>query len=382
MSYTGNRLIGADEGFVHQIVETLSTVSESDISWTEKVWASVFAPDGALQIDVGLGKYPNRNVFDGFAGVSRGVEQWTVRASRELSADVEGTLVGPVRYEVLQPLKTVRFSLEPNDIVPVSFEITLTGVLAPIFEDRDRRWDNTGMRIVTDVLRYHQPVQVVGWVKVDGRRRDLEGGWVGFRDHSWGIRRNVGVDAPDLRKPSRELADTTYLMHWAPLALQRQDGTWYEFQYHLQETGRAKIYSSGYRYESDGTQVRAWRITPELKFVQATRRLLGGTIRFDLESDEQRELEVEPMSDTGFHLGAALYMDFHGQHHGSWRGRSHLDGEYLPDCTDRSLLSELHQLRDCVVRVRDGDAIGWGLVETIMTGAWPASGLTADGSFV
>ena len=41
--------------------------------------------DGSLQVDFGLGKYHNRGVIDGFGGISRGREQWTVRGSRELA---------------------------------------------------------------------------------------------------------------------------------------------------------------------------------------------------------------------------------------------------------------------------------------------------------
>lgn len=382
MSHQGSRLLGADESFNHQIVETLATVAESDLSWTEKVWASVFAPDGSIQVDVGLGKYPNRNVFDGFAGVSRGREQWTVRASRALAPDAETTGVGPVHYEVLRPLEQVRFTLDANDIVPIRFCITLTGLMTPFFEDRDRRWDSTGFRVVTDVLRYHQPVSVDGWLEVDGKRHELDGEWIGFRDHSWGVRRNVGVAAPDLRPPGRPLEKTDYRMHWAPLALRDPDGEWREMHYHLQDTSRSKIYLSGHRNDSDGRQTRAWRVRPDLRFDHATRRLLGGTVTFDLESDERHVLEIEPMGDTGFHLGAGLYMDFRGNHHGSWRGNFHLDGEYIEDCTDPKTLLELHQLRDCIVRVREGDSVGWGLVETILTGAWPDAGLTAEGSFV
>ena len=59
-------------------------ISQADISWTEKLWASLFARDGSIQVDVGLGKYHNRNVIDMFAGISRGKEQLTVRASRQL----------------------------------------------------------------------------------------------------------------------------------------------------------------------------------------------------------------------------------------------------------------------------------------------------------
>ena len=47
-----------------------------------------------------LGRYQNRNVMDAFGGISRGNEQWTVRASRELVGDPTTTAVGPLTYEV------------------------------------------------------------------------------------------------------------------------------------------------------------------------------------------------------------------------------------------------------------------------------------------
>ena len=44
----------------------------------------------------GLGKYHNRGIIDGFGGVSRGREQWTVRGSRELRSAPEQVAVGPI----------------------------------------------------------------------------------------------------------------------------------------------------------------------------------------------------------------------------------------------------------------------------------------------
>lgn len=382
MQYSGNRLLAADEGLNHQIVQTFATVGETDLSWTEKVWATVFAPDGSLQIDVGLGKYNNRNVLDGFAGVARGTEQWTVRASRELSSDPESTSIGPIAYSIIDPLKAVRFTLEPNDIQPISFDITLTGILPPFFEEPDRRWDRQGLRVVTDILRYHQPVRVDGWVEVDGHRTSLDNTWNGFRDHSWGTRRNVGVEPADVRPRSVSLAETEYRMHWAPFVLNTPAGDPEELHYHLQDTARARIYLSGHVNAADGSQVRAWRVRPDLSFDHTTRRLIGGSVTFDLENDTQRTIEIEPLTETGFYLGTALYMDFRGEHHGSWRGKFHTGGEHIPDCTKPDTLLELHQLRDCIVQVRDGESVGWGIFESIMTGSWPDSGLSADGSFV
>ena len=121
----------------HQIVETFSTVGESDYSWTEKIWVSIARTDGSVQLDFGLGKYHNRGIIDGFGGVSRGREQWTVRGSRELRSAPEQVAVGPIVYEVIEPLNQIRVRLEPNDIQPISFDVVLTGVTPPFFEERN-----------------------------------------------------------------------------------------------------------------------------------------------------------------------------------------------------------------------------------------------------
>jgi hypothetical protein len=88
-------LVADDESLTHQIVDTFATVSQSDPSWTEKIWTIAHARDNSLQVVLGVGKYTNRGVFDGAAGVCRGTEQWTVRGGRRLSSDPSGTDVGP-----------------------------------------------------------------------------------------------------------------------------------------------------------------------------------------------------------------------------------------------------------------------------------------------
>ena len=112
----------ADEQFCHQIAETFATVGTSDPAWTEKVCAMAAARDGSLQLGFGLGKYTNRNVIDAYAGISRGVEQMTVRASRRLSPEPERTSSDRSATRSIEPLRTVRFVLEPNDVQPIAFD--------------------------------------------------------------------------------------------------------------------------------------------------------------------------------------------------------------------------------------------------------------------
>ena len=193
-------LRGADESLTHQIVDTFAVVSESDYAWTEKIWTSIASVDGSVQVDFGLGKYHNRGIIDGFGGVSRGREQWTVRGSRELRSAPEDVSIGPISYEIVEPLRQTRVRLEPNDVQPISFDLVLSG-------RRRRRSSRTATsratrgrgRIDVNVVRYHQGGWATGTITVDGETYELGAGEAfGFRDHSWGVRQGVGAPAGDL----------------------------------------------------------------------------------------------------------------------------------------------------------------------------------------
>src|SRR5258708_7383198 len=130
-------LIAADEYLFHQIANTLCTVASADHSWAEKIWATFIRKDAGLQVNFGLGKYTNRSVLDGFAGISRGVEQRTVRASRLLQTDLQSMAVGPIRYEVVEPLRRLRMSLAENSVQSIQFDLTFHDRLPAFFEGRD-----------------------------------------------------------------------------------------------------------------------------------------------------------------------------------------------------------------------------------------------------
>jgi hypothetical protein len=381
------KLLSVDEALNHQIVDTFATVAESDLSWTEKIWLSIPKKDGSLQIDFGIGRYQNRNVMDGFAGISRGNEQWTVRASRELAGDPTRTAVGPMTYEVVEPLSKVRIRLDKNDVLPLTFDVTFEKKLPPYFEDRHAQRDEHGFRVVSNVVRYHQGGTISGWVTIDGKKEDIRpDDWFAFRDHSWGVRLDVGAPVTDLRPArdfgDRSFGDSSFLLHWTPLLLERPDGTRYEYHYYLQLRGGRPFYFSGYLNNADGTQERIGRVRPKLQYDDRTRRPKKGAIHFDMLSGETRTVELEVVGESGFYLGTALYLGFDGKKHGMWRGERHIDGERISDTTEPQTLRRIHQLRDSIVRVREGDATGYGILESIVTGAWPDFGLSAGTSFV
>jgi hypothetical protein len=47
--HSQQKLVPADELLCHQTAETFATIGEADVSWTERLWASLFAKDGSLR---------------------------------------------------------------------------------------------------------------------------------------------------------------------------------------------------------------------------------------------------------------------------------------------------------------------------------------------
>ena len=373
-------LTSADEGLTHQIVDTFSTIAESDYSWTEKIWVSIAKADGSIQVDFGLGKYHNRGIIDGFGGVSRGREQWTVRGSRELRSAPEETVVGPIVYEAVEPLKAVRVRLEPNDVQPVSFDVVLSGVTPPFFEERNLVRNRRTQRADVNVIRYHQGGWANGTINVDRETYELSGeDAFGFRDHSWGVRQGVGAPPPDLirstRLPDSPRSTPRGIMKWSPSFFRRPDGSYFETAIFI--TGGEWDYTSAYINSPDGTQARVRAAVPRMEYDTRTRFVRRGELQLLMETGEERLIEVETVGNSGFFLKTAGYGAWKDHIHGSWQGKLHLDGEYIADCWDDERLDLLGQLRDTPISVREGDARGYGIMESIISGEWPDLGLTA-----
>jgi hypothetical protein len=109
-----------------------------------------------------------------------------------------------------------------------------------------------------------------------------------------------------------------------------------------------------------------------------TRFIRKGELHLVMDTGQERLIEVEALGESGFFLKTAGYGAWKGHIHGSWMGALHLDGEHIADCWDDEHLGLLGQLRDRPIRVREGDAAGYGIMESIITGAWPELGLTAE----
>lgn len=380
MTPTIGPLTDADESLNHQIVNTHSVVGSADRAWTEKVWFMLARKDGSLQASFGLGKYSNRNVLDGFAGVQHGTQQRTIRASRVLRPRLEEMAVGPLAYEIIEPFKRLRVTCAANEAQPISYDLTFIATMPAFFENRDVVVSSG--RTASDVIRYHQAGTISGWIEIDGERHTVDPeDWFGFRDHSWGTRgKGIGMPVPD-EPPGQNIGNMRLL--WGPSLFKRPDGSKFQFMNYW-VAGDNWQYSSAHVNEAgngpDGvrqTEIRS--VNPDVRFDPATRRFLGGTYRFELASGEIKNIEVQPLGPSGFHLRTGAYGEWKGGRHGSWRGEYHEDGEYIADVIAE--LPNLGQFRDAPVMLKDGDLIGYGIQESIFTGVFPELGLTEESDY-
>jgi hypothetical protein len=342
------------------------------------------AKDGSIQVALGLGKYTNRGVMDAYAGVSRGVEQWTVRSSRALAPNPETASVGPIHYEIIEPLREIRFALDATDVLPIAFEWVISSPIPPALESREVHVSRDRYRVDADIIRYHHEGVARGWVEVDGERTTFdESTWVSTRDHSWGVRYQVGAPVADIAPAPQPEGGAAYVL-WFPVYCERPDGSSYGLHFYYQRFSFgewSRLSFEGGVEHANGRREPFTEARPNLRFDDRTRRFLGGEIACTMRDGSERVFDLEPVSDTGFHLSTGLYGGFDDKFHGQWRGPEHVEGEYFPDCTANDALPRVRQHRQALVRVEDraGGGVGYGDLQSIITGAHPDIGLTGNG---
>jgi hypothetical protein len=211
--------------------------------------------------------------------------------------------------------------------------------------------------------------------------------WFAFRDHSWGIRGEGAVGTPPADVPPNPhlvlSADSEIpaYMHWTPWFLRKPDGSFYGVQFLVMDVAGVRAIESAYVNHPDGRQERIRSVMADLNYDKRTRFLQGGQVRLELASGAMRTVEVTGLDDTGFFLRPAGYGEWQGHRPGAWCAELSVAGEHIADCQSPSVLPTLGQYRDKPVRLRDGDAEGFGIFETIITGVWPDLGLGTESNY-
>lgn len=199
-------LTKGDEYPIHQTPEPIA-FSGTDRNFYDRYFFCAYLPDGSGYCAAAFGVYPQLNIADAHFSVVRDGVQHCVHASRILGFERMDLAVGPIRIEVIEPLKTVRLVVDNDD--GIHAELTFESRSHPVQEPRFTR--RSVSRLVMDLTRFTVNAHVTGWVEIDGARIDYHHG-LGTRDRSWGIRQ---IGAPDAQ-PIVPTALPQFYWLWAP----------------------------------------------------------------------------------------------------------------------------------------------------------------------
>jgi len=201
-------LTKADDFPIHQTPEPIA-YSGTDRNFYDRYFFNGYNPDGSGFFAAAFGVYPHLNIADAhFSTIRDGVE-YCVHASKVLNMERWDLQVGPIRIEVIEPLKTLKVTLAATD--GIAAEILFEGRAFPIEEPRFIK--RNGPRTFMDYTRLTQNGRYTGWIEIDGERQPLAAGAVGTRDRSWGVR---PVGAPDAQ-PQVGGGTPGFFWQWSPL---------------------------------------------------------------------------------------------------------------------------------------------------------------------
>ncbi len=362
-----------DEYLCHQTASTFDHPVTSAREWTERIWLMVHDNKGELILTAGFGYYPNRNVMDAFMCLAvEGKTQHVVRASRELRPQIDEVSAGPFSWDVVEPMKKVRATMDENEY-GLSYDILFDATMPPHEEDPPQFYRIHG-RVVEDINRYFQVGKPSGWIKIDGRTHNIDpDSWQTHRDHSWGIRRGAV-----------ELLETGVQPGEIPVGLVYTGSSWqfddWGASYHTREDwdGTPTNFSGGIFFPLGSGKERIHLAGIEHNFtfrtdVPGLRQVNGGEIVLNAADGSKKEVSIRPLGVMYIGAGGYSPTNYRGFTHGLWMGPSWIDGFTL-DIPDPDVIKEITYLDELVCELRCGDEIGYGMTEVVVVGKYPKYG--------
>jgi hypothetical protein len=366
-----------DELFCHQAVSTFDRPGTSAREWTERSWAQVHDIAGTAHLAAGFGYYPNRNIMDAFVCFTiRDEKEYIVRASRELRPDIDLLEVGPFRYEVVEPLKKVRFVLGENPY-GLTYDIEVDGT-SPLYEEPAQHQISRG-RLKEHITRMVQSGRPSGWIQAGSETFRIDKtSWVSERDRSWGIR-VAGADFVETGVQPPEIYDGQLFNF---VLMQFPD---WGASFHIREIWddhlgavRTWHFAGGLFYPlgSDKEPVELASVEHQYRFnderPEQQRRFDGGRVVLTAIDGTTREVSIRPIS-ICYQAPGGYGRQYRGFIHGLWMGSSWSDG-YTFDLTDPEVMGEIWGYADYGSEFRCGNDIGYGTTELLVVGKYPKYG--------
>ena len=183
-------LLRFDEYPYHQITASFAGVAGSDPQWNDGHYVCLSDQAGQVCLASSLRLYHNNDVLDGFVCLRHAGRQHNIRLSRRLRPHMDELAVGPLRLEIIEPMRTVRLVLEDNDF-DFALDMTCRSATVP-YEDPAEVTRIDG-RLISERMTYEITGKCEGWVRVGDARFELDAASDSFfRNHSWGYQAGRG----------------------------------------------------------------------------------------------------------------------------------------------------------------------------------------------
>lgn len=358
-----NRL---DDYHIHQTSDPVAVPMSSDRNVYDRAWYNGYSNDGAYYFGFGLTFYPHRSLLDcHFSIVERGGRQHCFFGSRRAPAERTEMTVGPLRYEILEPMRSVRLVLDDNES-GISCDLVFEALSPAILEPKLVFW--SGNRRVRDSSRFAQFGRWSGTIRhPDGEILVEPLKCRATKDRSWGIR---SLGEPEGGAPPLPSDRAGMFFVWAPffwedhathaLIYENADGQ------PIQRSGfTVPLLGSGKDIPADGEHGEHLAdVAARVRYAPDTRQVAYAELDLIDTRQQTRTIRCEPL--------LTFYMKGLGYNHpkwaqGIWHGEMALGHEtFDPASIDVMVRENMHVQQ--VVRLSDGERHGIGAFEHICTG--------------
>jgi hypothetical protein len=368
-----------DDYPIHQTPEPLAHRATSDPNAYDRYWWNGVDREGRFYFGAALGLYPHQQVMDAHFSMLCDGEQHALHASRLAPREPSETQVGPIRLEIVEPMRRLRLVIARNE-TGIEADLAFAARAPALEEARARMKFGATTRNLVDMTRFTQFGTWSGWVRAGGRETKIDPATTyATRDRSWGVR-PVGSAAPG--RPG-EPPQVAWL--WAPVHFDDEALLLGYFQR-----------PDGERWNADGLRVRA--SADPAPFADAG---APGLVHLDARGErlrfrpgtrwiERAELDFAPRGGEPATLALETVLRFNMNGlgyahprwgHGVWQGELAVEGEHWKE-GDLQAGNPFHQHLHNLVRARLGEKRGVGLLEQILLGPHERYGFRglADGA--
>ncbi len=277
-----------------------SAPANAQPGWFDRFYFNVHDGSASPYVLLGAGVYPVEGVVDGYVLAVTRDEQINLRMSDELAAGT-GSGVGPLSWEMIEPLKRWRVRLDANPS-GVAFDLEWTATTAFWATDRMHLDDGRGRTAAFD--HGFQSGRHEGWIEIDGQRHEVAR-WTGQRDRSRGTRLPAARQGVHL---------------W--VQAQFEDAC-LGFNLDLDRANRQTLLDGAWMGR-DGSLDKIVAVGHDLEF-DADLELVRGRLRVRTQSGRVADLEADLTVSEGGYMACAGYGGWHGQP----RGRGVIEHERL-----------------------------------------------------